>query len=42
MIFGKKFDEVCGCTFRVDNPTEEDVEFLKFMVDIRIKEILNG
>lgn len=42
MIFGKKFDEVCGCTFRVDNPTEEDVEFLKFMVGIRIKEILNG
>ena len=42
VIFGKKFDEVCGCTFRVDNPTAEEMDFLKVMVDIRIKEIMNG
>ena len=40
VIFGKAFDEVCGCTFRADNPDTEEVEFLKIMVDIRIKEIM--
>ena len=39
VIFGKEFDDVCGCTFRVDNPTFADLAFLKTMVEIRIKEI---
>ena len=39
VIFGKEFDEVCGCTFRIDNPKEEDLKFLKTMVEIRVKEI---
>ena len=38
-IFGKEFDGVCGCTFRIDNPKAEDLKFLKTMVEIRIKEI---
>ena len=28
-IFGKTFDDVCGCTFRIDNVTESDLQFLK-------------
>ena len=39
-IFGKEFDGVCGCTFRVDNPTVEDLPFLKRMVEIRRNDIL--
>lgn len=41
VIFGKEFNDVCGCTFRVDNPTFEDLAFLKTMVEIRIKELHN-
>ena len=37
-IFGKNFDDVCGCTFRIDNPCSEDLLFLKEMVNIRMKE----
>lgn len=40
LIFGKAFDKVCGCTFRIDNPKAEELQFLKKMVDIRKKEIL--
>ena len=25
VIFGKEFDDVCGCTFRIDNPTLNDL-----------------
>lgn len=39
VIFGKEFDDVCGCTFRIDNPHLTDLAFLKEMVEIRIKEI---
>lgn len=39
VIFGKTFDNVCGCTFRIDNPKPDDLKFLKKMVEIRIKEI---
>lgn len=39
IIFGKEFSDVCGCTFRVDNPTFDDLLFLKKMVEIRIHEI---
>lgn len=39
-IFGKEFSDICGCTFRVDDPCADDLDFLKTMVDIRIQEIL--
>ena len=39
VIFGKEFHDVCGCTFRVDNPTADDLPFLKKIVEIRIKEL---
>ena len=39
VIFGKEFFDVCGCTFRVDNPDVNDLSFLKVMVELRIKEI---
>lgn len=41
VIFGKAFDDVCGCTFRIDNPKQEDLKFLKTMEEIRLKEIQN-
>ena len=36
MIFGREFKAVCGCTFRVDNPTIEDLPFLKKMIKLCI------
>ncbi len=39
VIFGKEFSDVCGCTFRVDNPDSDGLLFLEKMVEIRIKEI---
>lgn len=38
-VFGREFDKVCGCTFRIDNPTEKDLLFLKKMAEIRKKEL---
>lgn len=29
VIFGKEFGDVCGCTFRIDNPQMDDLFFLK-------------
>ena len=40
-VFGKEFDGVCGCTFRVDNPNAKDLPFLKKMVEIRKNEIMS-
>lgn len=40
VIFGKEFKDVCGCTFRIDNPKIEDLLFLKKMVEIRMREIV--
>ena len=42
VIFGKEFDNVCGCTFRIDNPDSDALLFMKKMVQIRKKEILNA
>ena len=39
IIFGKTFDNVCGCTFRFDNPNSNDLTTLKKIAEIRIKEI---
>ena len=36
VIFGKEFNDVCCCTFRIDNPDSDDLEK---MTEIRIKEI---
>lgn len=33
-IFGKDFDDVCGCTFRIDNPDRDDLPFIKKMVEV--------
>ena len=41
VIFGRTFDDVCGCTFRVDNPDADDLLFLEELVRIRITEIQN-
>ena len=41
-IFGKSFPQVCGCTFRIDNAMQEDLPFLKTMIDLRIKELLRN
>lgn len=41
IIFGKVFDRVCGCTFRVDNPVLNDLSFLKTLVDLKIEEIIH-
>lgn len=38
-IFGKVFTNVCGCTFRADNPNEDDLDWLKKVIEIRINEI---
>lgn len=39
IIFGKDFDNVCGCTFRFDNPDVNDLEVMEEIVEIRISEI---
>lgn len=41
VIFGKEFENVCGCTFRIDNPDSDALLFMKKMVQIRKKEILS-
>lgn len=38
-IFGRTFENVCGCTFRIDNPDMSSLDFLKKIVEIRIAEI---
>ncbi len=40
-VFDREFDDVCGCTFRIDDPDAKALAFLKTMVDMRIKAI-NG
>ncbi|MDF2589990.1 MAG: hypothetical protein K0S41_3831 [Anaerocolumna sp.] len=42
VIFGKEFENVCGCTFRIDNPDTDALLFMKKMVQIRKKEILSS
>lgn len=39
IIFGREFSDICGCTFRIDNPSSSDLKFLKHMVHMRINEI---
>ena len=42
VIFGREFDDVCGCTFRVDNPAPEDLPFLIAMAELRFAELRCG
>ena len=42
IVFGKNFEKVCRCTFRVNNPKANDLSFLKKIVDLRKKNILNA
>lgn len=42
IVFGKSFEKICGCTFRVDNPKASDLPFLKKMVELRKNDILNN
>ena len=42
IIFGREFRDVCGCTFRVDNPTIEDLPFLKEMIKLCITNVGKG
>lgn len=34
VVFGKTFERVCGCTFRIDNALQKDISFLKAIVDL--------
>ena len=38
-VFGRRFDEVCGCTFRVDNAGTAELPFLREMVRLRMQDI---
>lgn len=40
VVFGKSFPRVCGCTFRIDNATQEDLPFLKVLVVLRVEELI--
>ncbi len=37
IVFGKAFYRVCGCTFRIDNPTVNDLPFLKKMIELSLE-----
>ncbi len=39
IIFGREFDAVCGCTFRIDNPQLSDLPFIKYMIETTAKQI---
>ncbi len=39
IIFGREFDAVCGCTFRLDNPKLSDLPFIKYMISATVKQI---
>jgi hypothetical protein len=36
-IFGKEFHDVCGCTFRFDNPNADDLQFMKKIIEIQCR-----
>lgn len=40
IIFGRKFNNVCGTNFRFDNPDKNDLEFMKKMVEIKKRELI--
>lgn len=38
-VSGRKFDDVCGCTFRFNNPTVQDLRFMEYMTEAKTKQI---
>lgn len=42
IIFGKEFNKVCGCTFRTDNPSKEDLPFLKKIIELHKEYIVHN
>lgn len=40
-VFGIIYEGVCGTTFRIDNPTMKDLPFLKKMVELGIRDVIN-
>ena len=38
-IFCREFENVCGTTFRIDNPGADDLPFLEYMIRRRKDEI---
>lgn len=36
-ICGKVFDDVCGCTFRFDNPNANELQFMKKLIEIQCR-----
>lgn len=42
IIFGKEFDNICGTTFRFDNPDPADLLFMKKLITAGKNEILTG
>jgi len=38
-VFGRRFDGVCGCTFRIDNAGADTLPFLREMADLRIADL---
>lgn len=41
-VFGKEFNGVCGCTFRIDNPNVNDLSFLKNLFELLREYIFNN
>lgn len=41
-IFGEMFENVCSCTFRIDNPQLNDLRFLKKLVGLRIRNTVDS
>lgn len=39
VIFGRSFDAVCGCTFRLDNPGADELPLLRQMAALRLREL---
>ncbi len=39
VIFGRIFDAVCGCTFRIDNPQLSNLPFIEYMIEVSVKQI---
>lgn len=39
-IFGREFNNVCGTNFRFDNPDMNDLDFMKKMVEIKKRELI--
>ena len=42
VVFGRSFEKVCGCTFRIDNARRDAIPFLKKMIELRKNDIVGG